>query len=197
MKIIINRIRIKKHTTDGKLFIDGQHICDTVEATPTLIPPGTYNISIFKCARSKRQIPIIQMETPLYYKGSPISPKCQRCVEVGCKCEHLRLSEYDKILYAIENQVPHAEIVSLERMLDAEVQNSINKTVYNAHEAYNCPKILFGNGVYNRHDGSILVGMYRKPGVVIQSRPIFDRLYDRIDKAITRGHQVQITIYNS
>ena len=110
---------------------------------------------------------------------------------------HYGSSEFGKLKYAIENGVPHPEVVALEKVLDEEVQKGRQKAIRNAHDAANCPKLLHGNGIFNRIDGSILVGIYRQPGVVINSRPIFDRLYDRIEKAISRGHQVELTIYNS
>lgn len=197
MKIIINRIRIKDLTTDGVLYIDGQRICDTTEATPTLLPEGTYQISVFKCTKSKRQIPIIQLDGSQYYNGTPIPFKCELCTALADDCERLRLSEYDKLLYAIENGDPHPEVVALEKTLDTEVQKEVNKAMCESHGVSNCPKLFHGNGIFNRIDGSILVGIYRQPGVVINSRPIFNRLYERIEKAVSRGHQVELTIYNS
>ena len=197
MKIIINRIRVKELSTDGVLYIDGQRICDTTEATAKLLPEGTYQISVFKCTKSKRQIPLIRLYGSRYYNGTPIPPKCERCAAIADECERLRLSEFGKLKYAIENGVPHPEVVALEKVLDEEVQKGRQKAIRNAHDAANCPKLLHGNGIFNRIDGSIVVGIYRQPGVVINSRPIFDRLYDRIEKAISRGHQVELTIYNS
>lgn len=197
MKIIIHRIRVKELSTDGELYIDGKRICDTTEATPTLLPEGTYQISVFKCSKSKRQIPLIQFDGGQYYNGTPTPLKCARCAALADECERLRLSEYGKLNYAIESGAPHPEVVALEKVLDQEAEKDCQKAIRNAHDAANCPKLLHGNGVFNRIDGSILVGSYRQPGVVINSRPIFDRLYDRIEKAISRGYQVELIIHNA
>ena len=53
-----------------------------------------------------------------------------------------------------------------------------------------CP----GNGVYNREDGSIIVGEYLVPGCLKHSRFTFDNLYDRIRKNLERGKAVTLTI---
>lgn len=197
MKIIINRIRIKERSTDGMLYIDGQHVCDTTEATPTLLPAGTYAITVFKCIKSKRQIPLIRLDGSQYYNGRPIPPKCARCAALASECERLRLSVCDKLRYAIENDLPYPEVVSLEQVLEKEARQDRQTAISHAGDAANCPKLLYGNGVFNRTDGSILVGIYRQPGVVTNSRPIFDRLYDRIEKTLSRGHTVKLVIYDS
>lgn len=192
MKIIINRIRERELSTDGVIYIDGQRICDTTEATPKLLPEGTYRISIFKCIKSKRQIPLILLEGA----HSPTPHKCECCAALANECEQLRLSEYDRLNYVIENAVPHPEVVALEKVLDDETRKSRQKAIGKANDAANCPKLVHGNGAFNRIDGSILVGTCRQPGVVVNSRPIFNRLYDRIEKAISRGHQVELIICN-
>ena len=57
-----------------------------------------------------------------------------------------------------------------------------------------CPMLKPGNGVYNRKDGSILVGEYLVPGCLKHSRFNFDNLYDRIRKNLERGKEVTLTI---
>lgn len=57
-----------------------------------------------------------------------------------------------------------------------------------------CPMLKPGNGVYNRKDGSILVGEYLVPGCLKHSRFTFDNLYDRIRKNLQRGKEVTLTI---
>ena len=51
-----------------------------------------------------------------------------------------------------------------------------------------------GNGVYNRTDGSIIVGEYIAPGCLKHPKTAFDNLYDRIRKNIERGNKVTLTI---
>ena len=57
-----------------------------------------------------------------------------------------------------------------------------------------CPQIKPGNGIHNRLDGSILVGQYNCLGSIIKPRDIFDALYERIRKSISRGNQVKLII---
>ena len=57
-----------------------------------------------------------------------------------------------------------------------------------------CPQIKAGNGVYGRHDGSIVVGTLAAPGCIISPRSAFDLLYERIRKNIERGKRVELEI---
>ena len=57
-----------------------------------------------------------------------------------------------------------------------------------------CPQIKPGNGVHDRHDGSIIVGQYNCLGCLIHPRTTFDPLYERIRKSVSRGNQVILTI---
>lgn len=57
-----------------------------------------------------------------------------------------------------------------------------------------CPMLKPGNGVHNRLDGSILVGVSRCPGLMIHPKTTFDPLYGRIRKSLSRGHQCILTI---
>ena len=57
-----------------------------------------------------------------------------------------------------------------------------------------CPQIKPGNGVHKRLDGSIIVGEYNCLGSIIKPRDIFDALYERIRKSISRGNQVKLII---
>ena len=59
-----------------------------------------------------------------------------------------------------------------------------------------CPMLKPGNGVYNRLDGSIILGTYIVPGCLMHPKQAFDTVYDRIRKSIQRGNQVVVTIKN-
>ena len=51
-----------------------------------------------------------------------------------------------------------------------------------------------GDGALALKHGEIIVGTYALPGVVTQSQPIYDRLYERLKKAFQRGTPVHLTI---
>ena len=53
-----------------------------------------------------------------------------------------------------------------------------------------CP----GNGVHNRLDGCIVLGVYNCVGSIIRPKAIFDTLYERIRKSLSRGHEVKLSI---
>lgn len=57
-----------------------------------------------------------------------------------------------------------------------------------------CVQLCPGNGVYNRTDGSIIVGKYLAPGCLSHPLEAFHSLYERIRKNIERGNPVYIII---
>lgn len=57
-----------------------------------------------------------------------------------------------------------------------------------------CPMLKPGNAVHNRLDGSILVGQYHCLNCLIHPKSIFDALYERIRKTISRGNQVILCV---
>lgn len=59
-----------------------------------------------------------------------------------------------------------------------------------------CPQLKPGNGVYNRTDGSIILGTYIVPGCLKRPREAFDSVYDRLRKSADRGHKITLTIIN-
>lgn len=60
-----------------------------------------------------------------------------------------------------------------------------------------CPMIKPGNGVYHRHDGSILLGTYIAPGCLVRPLKAFSEFYDRIRKSAERGHELSVRIVES
>ena len=57
-----------------------------------------------------------------------------------------------------------------------------------------CAMIQPGNGPFTMGRGSILVGEVHAPGYVLKSHPLFTTLYERIKKAVWRGHDVTLEI---
>ena len=51
-----------------------------------------------------------------------------------------------------------------------------------------------GNGPFLNTHGEICVGRYSMPGLVLQSRPVYQSLYERIKKSLQRGHEVKLII---
>ena len=59
-----------------------------------------------------------------------------------------------------------------------------------------CGQIKVGNGVYSRHDGSIIVGALAAPGCIVSPRSAFDLFYEHFRKNIERGKCVSLEIKN-
>jgi len=54
--------------------------------------------------------------------------------------------------------------------------------------------LVHGNSIYGKSDGRILVGLHIIPGWVKHSNILFKLLYDRINAALRRGHEVKLII---
>lgn len=57
-----------------------------------------------------------------------------------------------------------------------------------------CPQIKLGNGIYNRADGSIIVGTRIVPGCMKHSKEPFENICERIRKLDGRGSEILLTI---
>lgn len=57
-----------------------------------------------------------------------------------------------------------------------------------------CPQIKAGNGIYNRKDGSIIVGKYLAPGCLSHPKEPFENLCERLRKLDGRGAEITLTI---
>lgn len=189
MNISIIRYRIKNDSIDGTLYIDGQRICDTAENSTHRIPCGTYAIEATKCQVQKRNIPVINVH-------KSICRNCEACALVAEKNEAASMKLINAIHYVMEKGKnegkPEEEYMAEARALEATLPAHAPK-----EDMPFCPQIKAGNSAWHQTDGSILVGTYLQPGVVLKSRPTFEALYERIRKNIERGVEVNITItYN-
>ena len=67
MKLLLKRIAQKPNYTIGRLYIDGQYFCDTLEdavrekkiAGKTAIPEGTYEVIVNRSPKFKRDLPLL------------------------------------------------------------------------------------------------------------------------------------------
>ena len=84
MNIELHRIRHKKKTIDGELYIDDTKICDTAENACHCLPEGRYQVSIIKCHQHSRKMPLICLD------GSKV-PKAQSSSFETLKPETLKL----------------------------------------------------------------------------------------------------------
>ena len=66
--------------------------------------------------------------------------------------------------------------------------------MYELHLALLLSNAETRHGVHNRLDGCIVLGVYNCVGSIIRPKSIFDALYERIRKSLSRGHEVKLSI---
>lgn len=62
MHIKIKRNRTTRYGTDGRLYIDGNYVCDTTENPIHHLPTGSYRVTLQHNAAKRRKVPVL---TPL------------------------------------------------------------------------------------------------------------------------------------
>lgn len=169
MNIELLRIRHRAATIDGQIRIDGRKVCDCAENAHHCLPAGTYRIVIMPCRLHARKMPVV---------SKSVSDS------VG-----------DSAIAIAKNPSPNA-IANANANANS-LCSSCHRGPYigiNTSMSRKCVQLCPGNGVYNRTDGSIIVGEYLVPGCLKHSRAAFANLYDRIRKNIERGRDITLTI---
>ena len=87
MNIVITRIFTKGEYTHGKLTIDGNRVCDTLENANALVPAGEYVITLLKCKQYARKMPCLNP-----------SPPCDLCPKLSFVCTNSTLPCYCPML---------------------------------------------------------------------------------------------------
>ena len=87
MNIIINRLFTKGEYTHGRLFIDGNRVCDTLENANALVPAGEYVITLLKCKQYARKMPCLNANAP-----------CDLCPKLSFVCTNSTLPCYCPML---------------------------------------------------------------------------------------------------
>lgn len=59
MQIEIKRIRTTRYGTDGRLYIDGNYVCDTTENPIHHLPTGSYRVTLRRNASMGRKVPVL------------------------------------------------------------------------------------------------------------------------------------------
>lgn len=96
MNITINRYRHKtacteqgrSETLDGKLYIDGQKICDTAENANGALPEGEYEVTLLKCKQYKRKMLVLNPNPPC--SKCPPLEYCGNNSTLPCYCPMLK-----------------------------------------------------------------------------------------------------------
>jgi hypothetical protein len=64
MKIIITRNISRNEFTHGRLTIDGEFVCHTLENANSRVPAGTYTIRLAKCKQYSRKMLLLNPKAP-------------------------------------------------------------------------------------------------------------------------------------
>ena len=167
MNIVIKRIRVRPEVIDGHLYIDGIKICDTAECATGALPEGDYQIHIHHCKQYKR-------------KALRLEAATREAIVTGDEVSGLRTESES----------------CLEGSTRCDRCPQMKWVFYDTTLPCYCPMLKIGNGVYNRPDGSIIVGTHLVPGCVLHSKDAYAPLFQRIRKSIERGNSVTLKIMN-
>lgn len=118
MEIKIIRFGRYHHAVSGRLLIDGQHVCDTLEQDTGSLPEGEYQMCRNKVSALPYYIYSVSKEDRKVFlsMGNGIHGWRQRCIIVG-ECLHLGFlirsqEHYDQLLPRLRMQlVRHRPIV--------------------------------------------------------------------------------------
>lgn len=184
MNIILKRYRHTPKTIDGKLYIYGQKICDTAENALNCIPTGNYPISIIRCKHYHRKMPVVLIDQPVDKSlvNEFFDPIGMAVDKQLIESEHL-LGYFTEFAETEQQRVDHCKNCP-----------TMECVTNNSKLPCFCPQIKIGNGVYNRTDGSIIIGEYLAPGIVKKPTEYFNRLIDRLDKAYNRTEPIILTV---
>lgn len=100
------------------------------------------------------------------------------------------------IIDKAKSQITDSENIDTTAMQEQKCSNCkkhpfvCNNTTLPCH----CPQIKAGNGIYNRKDGSIIVGKYIAPGCLSHPKEPFENLCERLRKLDGRGAEITLTI---
>ena len=165
LHIIITRDYSRKGYTHGHLTIDGVRVCSTLENANALVPKGQYPLSLIKCKHHSRKMPVLKAAIKREESQAGLS-----------------FPEREQARPQVNANCPCDRCPKLSLV-------STNSTL-----PCFCPMLKPGNGIHGRLDGSILVGKYNCLNSLIHPKDIFDPLYERIRKSVSRGNQVTLTI---
>lgn len=83
MKITIQRILTRGEYVHGRLSIDGNRICDTLENSLSMVPSGSYDIALLKCKQYSRKMPCFNLSAP-----------CLQCPKLRLVCTNSTMPCY-------------------------------------------------------------------------------------------------------
>lgn len=170
MKITLYRRIIKGEYAEGVMSVGGKEVCDTLENAYTCLPKGEYRLELKKCKHYEHRMVLVGKEQ------LKEEPKAQPDEGAETQQEGTTASITAK----------NDRRCRICPRLDNVNQNTVLQKY--------CPMIKQGNGVHNRHDGSILVGKRGALGLLINTEDAYEALFERLRKTVKRGAGVTLEI---
>ena len=87
LNLVLVRSRTHGEYTHGKMTIDGNRVCDTLENANALVPAGKYNLTLIKCKQYARKMPCLNEAAP-----------CSKCPKLSFVCNNTTLPCYCPML---------------------------------------------------------------------------------------------------
>lgn len=83
LRLVLTRTRVLGEYCHGKLSIDGNRVCDTLENTDSRVPAGKYVITLIKCKQYSRRMICLNASAP-----------CDLCKRLPFVCNNTTLPCY-------------------------------------------------------------------------------------------------------
>ena len=167
---------LKAENVNDSEFDEQVKVCGTVEREADCLPAGKYRVCIGKCIYHRRKMPFL---VPMEEVSSSDAATEASTSEASTSMES------SKGLCVLD---------SSQCELCCKARHSHEFGDISAFTSLPCAMIQPGNGPFTMSRGSILVGEVHAPGYVLKSQPLFTTLYERIKKAVWRGHDVTLEI---
>ena len=87
LNLVLTRTRVLGEYCHGKLSIDGNRVCDTLENANALVPAGKYDLTLIKCKQYARKMPCFNPHPP-----------CDLCPKLSFVCTNSTLPCYCPML---------------------------------------------------------------------------------------------------
>lgn len=180
-KIYVFRKHHERGAVMGSLWVEKEvageenelvRVCGTVEREADCLPPGKYRVVIGKCKYRIRKMPFLVA----------LAQGEQDAAQFKMDAAQF---EKDSALFELDS-------AQCDLCCKARHYHELGDT--KGFASLPCAMIQPGNGPFTMGRGGILVGEANAPGFVLDSQRLFTTLYERVKKAIWRGHEVVVEI---
>jgi len=192
MKAYVFRERHERGAVMGSLYVEKEiageenelaKVCGTVEREADCLPVGKYRICLGRCKYRNRKMPFLL----------PLAEGEQLDAVQGMQLDAALGKQQDAALGGQQDAAPgEPDATQCDLCCKLRHQHEFGDTA--GFTSLPCAMVQPGNGPFTMGKGSVLVGEACAPGFVLDSQRLFTTLYERVKKAIWRGHEVTVEI---